>query len=64
MNTIGPIITLPWGFFLYTLIGVIILVIIGEIWWAKMEHFPEDEQPYSEGNHFIIKSDLTDEEDE
>ena len=47
MNTIGPIITLPWGFFLYTLIGVIILVIIGEIWWAKMEHFPEDEQPYS-----------------
>ena len=25
-----------------------------------MKHFPEDEQPFSEGNHFVIESDLED----
>lgn len=60
MNTIGPYISLPWGLTLYTVIGIIVLVIIGEIWWKCMKHFPEDEQAYSEGNHFVIETDLED----
>ena len=60
MNTIGPYISLPWGLTLYTVIGIVVLVVIGEIWWKKMKHFPEDEQAYSEGNHFVIETDLED----
>lgn len=58
---IGPEILLPWGMVLYTLIGCAVFVIVGEIWWKCMKHFPEDDQPYSEGNHFVIESDLEDE---
>ena len=60
MNTIGPYVSLPWGLALYTIIGIVVLVVIGEIWWKCMKHFPEDEQPFSEGNHFVIESDLED----
>lgn len=55
---IGPLVFLPWGLALYTLIGCIVLVIIGEIWWKLMKHRPEDEQAYSEGNTFVIDSDF------
>lgn len=58
MNTIGPLITLPWGLTLYTVIGIVILVVIGEIWWKSMKHFPEDKKRFSEGNHFVIETDL------
>ena len=59
--TVGPLITLPWGLTLYTVIGTIVLVIISEIWWKVMKHFPEDDQPLSEGNRFVIESDMDDE---
>jgi len=45
---------------LYTIIGIVVLCIIAEIWWKCMKHFPEDEQPYSEGNNFVIETDLED----
>ena len=55
---IGPEVFLPWGLALYTLIGCAVLVVIGEIWWKLMKHLPEDEQAYSEGNTFVIETDL------
>lgn len=55
---IGPEILLPWGLVAYTVIGCAILVIAGEIWWKVMKHYPEDKQAWSEGNRFVIKSDM------
>jgi hypothetical protein len=57
---IGPEVLLPWGLVLYTFIGCIVLVIIAELWWKCMKHFPEDDHAYSEGNDFVIESDLDD----
>ncbi len=58
----GPEVLLPWGLVLYTFIGAIILVILGEILWNVFKHYPEDEYSFSEGNTFVIESDVEDEE--
>ena len=54
---IGPILTLPVGFAVFTVIVVIVEMIIGEIAWKRMEHLPEDEQDWADGNHFVIEDD-------
>lgn len=58
--TIGPIVMLPWGLTLYTILGCLVLGIIGEIWWKLMKHRPEDDVAWSEGNQFVIESDWED----
>lgn len=57
---IGPTVLLPWGLTLYTVLGCIVLGIIGEIWWKLMKHRPEDDVAWSEGNQFVIESDWED----
>lgn len=57
---IGPVVMLPWGLTLYTLIGCVVLGIIGEIWWKLMKHRPEDDVAWSEGNQFVIETDWED----
>lgn len=51
---------LPWGLTLYTILGCLVLGIIGEIWWKLMKHRPEDDVAWSEGNQFVIESDWED----
>lgn len=57
---IGPTVLLPWGLTLYTVLGCLVLGIIGEIWWKLMKHRPEDDVAWSEGNQFVIESDWED----
>ncbi len=57
---IGPVVMLPWGLTLYTLLGCVVLGIIGEIWWKLMKHRPEDDIAWSEGNQFVIETDWED----
>lgn len=57
---VGSLISLPWGLTLYTVIGTVVLVIISEVWWKVMKHFPEDDMPWSEGNRFVIETDMDD----
>ncbi|MBR5490368.1 MAG: hypothetical protein IKV79_03750 [Oscillospiraceae bacterium] len=57
---IGPTILLPWGLTIYTILGCIVLGIIGEIWWKLMKHRPEDDKAWSEGNQFVVESDWED----
>ena len=54
---IGPTVLLPWGLTLYTVLGCLVLGIIGEIWWKLMKHRPEDDVAWSEGNQFVIETD-------
>lgn len=51
---IGPVVMLPWGLTLYTLIGSVILAVLAEIWWKCMKHRPEDDVAWSQGNQFVI----------
>ncbi len=57
---IGPVVMLPWGLTLYTVLGCVVLGIIGEIWWKLMKHRPEDDVAWSEGNQFVIETDWED----
>lgn len=57
---IGPVVMLPWGLTLYTILGCVVLGIIGEIWWKLMKHRPEDDVAWSEGNQFVIETDWED----
>ena len=47
MNTIGPVVGLPWGLALYVVIACAIAMIISEIVWVVMKHFPEDDLNWS-----------------
>lgn len=58
-QTIGFALSLPWGLVVFFAIGVLILMIISEITWKKMEHLPEDDEPWDEECHF----EMQDEED-
>ncbi len=58
--TIGPIVMLPWGLTLYTVLGCVVLGIVCEIWWKLMKHRPEDDVAWSEGNQFVIETDWED----
>lgn len=53
---IGPILSVPVGFAIFTAVGVIIMMIASEIWWRCMKHLPEDEENYDPEapNHFEI----------
>jgi len=52
---LGPVLTLPLGFAVFTIIVVTVEIIIGEIAWKAMDHLPEDELDWSEGNRFVIE---------
>ena len=51
---LGPVLTLPLGFAVFTIAVVVVEMIIGEIAWFTMEHLPEDAQTWSDGNRFVI----------
>ena len=51
----GPVLTLPLGFTFFTVAVVIVEMIIGEIAWKSMDHLPEDEQNWADGNRFVIE---------
>lgn len=55
MGTIGPILHLPWGPIILTIIGIIILEIVGEICWKSMPHYTTDDEPWNHDEHFEIK---------
>jgi len=55
---LGPVLTLPLGFAVFTAAVVIVEIIIGEIVWKTMDHLPEDELDWSEGNRFVIEDEL------
>ncbi len=57
---LGPVLTLPIGFAIFTIIGIVIMMILSEITWRKIEHLPEDDQDWSDGNHFVIDQDKDD----
>ena len=57
---LGPVLTLPIGFAIFTIIGIVIMMIHSEITWRKIEHLPEDDQDWSDGNHFVIDQDKDD----
>ena len=52
---LGPVLTLPLGFAVFTVAVVVVEIIIGEIAWKTMDHLPEDELDWSEGNRFVIE---------
>ena len=55
MNTIGPILTLPWGPIILTVIGILIMILVGEILWRTMPHYPEDDEPFDPNDYFEIQ---------
>jgi len=55
---LGPILTLPIGFAIFTAAVVVVEIIISEIAWKAMDHLPEDELDWSEGNRFVIEDEL------
>ena len=54
---LGPVLSVPVGFAIFTIIGVIIVMILSEITWKMIEHLPEDDLDWSDGNHFVIDQD-------
>lgn len=58
MTYVGPILSLPIGFAVFTVICVIAFMIASEVWWRVMKHLPEDEEEYNpDGVHFEIQAD-------
>ena len=55
MNTIGPMISAPWGIILVAVIGILILIGVAELCWHTMPHYPEDDEPWDEDDHFVIQ---------
>lgn len=60
MTYLGPILSLPIGFAIFTVIIVILCMIGSEVWWRLMKHLPEDEEEYNPEaeDHFEIDKDL------
>ena len=55
---IGPQLSLPWGFMLFCVIIIVVLMIISMIVWKTMDHYPEDEEAWDdEDNNFVLKGD-------
>jgi hypothetical protein len=54
---LGPVLSVPVGFTIFTVIAIIIMMILSEITWVKSEHLPEDDLDWSDGNHFVIDED-------
>jgi len=57
MGTLGMFLSMPWGVILFTVAVTVVFMIIGIIWWAVMEHLPEDELSWSDDNRFVLKED-------
>lgn len=58
MTYLGPVLSLPVGFAIFTIIFVILFMIASEVWWRVMKHLPEDEEDYNpEVEHFEIQAD-------
>jgi len=53
----GPILTLPVGFTIFSVIVVAVYMILSEVFWRKMDHLPEDEEPWSEDRPFVMQED-------
>ena len=51
----GPFISLPWGFALLTLIGCIVMIVIGVIGWKVMWHEPDDYVDIDKQEPFVFK---------
>lgn len=58
MDTVGPILSIPVGFAVFTVIVIVIQMVLAEVAWRYMEHRPEDEENWSAGNRFVMKEDL------
>lgn len=57
MTYVGPILSLPIGFAIFTIICVGIFMVLSEVTWRLMKHLPEDEEDYNpEGEHFEIQA--------
>ena len=55
---LGPYLSLPWGFVLWCVCIVVVLMIISMIVWKTMDHYPEDEETWDdEDNNFVLKGD-------
>ena len=55
---LGPQLYLPWGFMLWCVSVIIVLMIISMIVWKCMDHYPEDEEAWSDDdNNFVLKGD-------
>ena len=46
METLGMHLSIPGGFAIYTIVWILITMVLSEIWWRVMKHFPEDEENY------------------
>ncbi|MCD8331997.1 MAG: hypothetical protein LUB63_05655 [Oscillospiraceae bacterium] len=58
MTYIGPVLSLPIGFAVFTIIIVLLFMVASEVWWRLMAHFPEDEEEYNpDREHFEIQAD-------
>lgn len=59
METLGMHLSIPGGFAVYTIVWILITMVLSEIWWRVMKHFPEDEEVYDPEapDHFEIKAD-------
>lgn len=58
MTFLGPVLSLPVGFAVYTAAWVAALMILSEVTWRLMKHLPEDEEkPNLDGAHFEVQAD-------
>jgi len=56
--TLGPYTSLPWGFMLFCIGVVVVLMVISMIVWKFMDHYPEDEEAWSDDdNNFVLEND-------
>ena len=55
--TVGPVLSIPWGLTICCIIVVAVLMIISEIWWRVMKHFPEDDLSWEDESRFVLKND-------
>lgn len=54
---LGPILSIPIGFTIFSVIWVVLNMIASEISWKVIDHYPEDEVDWSDGNDFVIDED-------
>jgi hypothetical protein len=54
MTLLGPHLSLPIGFAIWSVIIVAITVVLSDVAWRVMEHLPEDNEDWSAENHFVI----------
>jgi hypothetical protein len=55
MSVLGPYLSIPMGFAVFSVIIVVIAMALSDVAWRVMERLPEDEQDWSsEKDHFVI----------